>query len=48
MEHFLILLVDWGMGALLIGVFALVCITLVLIVLNMIKGDSKKSETDEE
>lgn len=48
MEHFLILLVDWGMGAMLIGIFAAVCIALVLIVLNMIKGDSKDSKTDGE
>lgn len=48
MEQFLILLVNWGMGALLIGVFALVCITLILIVVNMIKADSKKTKTDEK
>lgn len=37
-------LVDWTMGAILIGVFALVCIALVAIVMNMMKSDTKKQE----
>ncbi|MBF4983373.1 hypothetical protein FNJ87_03170 [Nonlabens mediterrranea] len=38
-------LVDWTMGAVLIGVFALVCIVLVAIVMNMMKTDKKKNES---
>lgn len=32
-------LVDWGMGAALIGFFAVVCIGLVLVVYSLAKGD---------
>ncbi|WP_339701862.1 hypothetical protein [uncultured Marixanthomonas sp.] len=35
-------LVDWGMGTVLIGVFAFVCVVLVLLVLNMVNSDKKK------
>jgi ABC-type spermidine/putrescine transport system permease subunit I len=35
-------LVNWGMGAAIIGVFAVVCVALVLIVLNMMNSDKKK------
>ncbi|WP_170061742.1 hypothetical protein [Nonlabens arenilitoris] len=35
-------LVDWTMGAVLIGVFALVCVALVAIVMNMMKTDKKR------
>ncbi len=38
-----ILLVDWGMGSLIIGVFVVVCIAMVLIVTNMMKSDKKKT-----
>lgn len=41
-------LVDWGMGAILIGVFALVCVVLVLVVYSMSRGDKKKSDTTDE
>ncbi|RMA58727.1 hypothetical protein [Ulvibacter antarcticus] len=37
-------LVDWGMGAALIGVFAVVCVILVLVVLNLMNSDKKKNE----
>lgn len=37
-------LVDWTMGAVLIGIFALVCIALVAIVVNMMNSDKKKEE----
>ncbi|MEQ3654258.1 MAG: hypothetical protein ABNH00_00205 [Dokdonia sp.] len=40
-----ILLVDWGMGSLIIGVFVVVCIAMVLIVTNMMKSDKNKSES---
>lgn len=35
-------LVDWGMGAAIIGVFVVVCIVLVLVVVNMMNSDNKK------
>jgi len=35
-------LVDWGMGTVLIGVFALVCVILVAVVYNLSQGDKKK------
>lgn len=35
-------LVDWGMGATLIGVFVVVCVVLVLVVVNMMNSDKKK------
>lgn len=47
MKNLLLLLVDWGMGAWLIGVFAVVCIALILVVYNLASGDSKKSKTEE-
>ena len=40
-----ILLVDWGTGSLIIGVFVVVCIAMVLIVTNMMKSDKNKSES---
>jgi len=36
-------LVNWGMGTVIIGVFALVCIVLTAIVMNMAKTDKKKN-----
>lgn len=42
MKNQIVVLVDWGMGALLIGVFAVVCVVRVLVVYNMVKGSSKK------
>jgi hypothetical protein len=40
-------LVNWGMGTFLIGVFAVVCIALVLVVLNMMNSDKKKENREE-
>jgi len=37
-------LVDWTMGAVLLGVFLLVCAILVAIVMNMVNSDKKKEE----
>ena len=37
-------LVNWGMGAAIIGVFAVVCVVLVLIVFNMMNSDKQKKE----
>lgn len=41
MKHLIIPLVNWGIGIILIGVFALVCIIIALIVYNMIQSDKK-------
>lgn len=41
--HFLPL-VNWGMGTIIIGVFALVCIVLTAIVMNMVKGNKKNND----
>ena len=35
-------LVNWGMGSILIGVFALVCIIIAIIVYNMANSNNKK------
>lgn len=40
-------LVNWSMGAIIIGVFAVVCVVMVLIVYNMVKS-GKKDTTDTE
>ena len=39
MNTLFIPLVDWGMGSFIIGVFAVVCITLVLVVVSLMRGD---------
>ncbi len=49
MKILMLPLVNWGMGVAIIGVFALVCIVLTLIVINMVKSDKKaKTETDQD
>ena len=40
-------LVNWGMGAVLIGVFAVVCILIVAVVMNLVKGDKKDDKASE-
>lgn len=35
-------LYSWGLGAALIGLFALVCVGLVLVVMNIMKNDTPK------
>jgi len=37
-------LVNWGMGTLIIGIFALVCIVLSLVVYSLISSGKKKDE----
>lgn len=37
-------LVDWGMGTVVIGVFAVVCVIIVLVVLSLMNSDKKKKE----
>jgi Mg2+ and Co2+ transporter CorA len=41
--HFLPL-VDWGMGTVIIGVFALVCIALVAVVIHLNNSDKPKKD----
>ncbi|WP_452598261.1 hypothetical protein [Pontimicrobium sp. MEBiC01747] len=36
-------LVNWGMGSIIIGVFALVCIVMALVIYNMANADKKDS-----
>lgn len=40
-------LVNWGMGAVIIGVFALVCITMSIVIYRMINTDKENSNTDD-
>jgi len=40
-------LVDWGMGTVLIAVFAVVCVVLVLVILSLMNSDKKKNEGEE-
>ncbi len=42
MFNTIIPLVDWGMGTIIIGVFAVVCIVLVILVFNMVNSGKKK------
>ncbi len=35
-------LVNWGMGSVLIGVFALVCIVMAVVIYNMANSNNKK------
>lgn len=45
MELVSIPLVNWNMGVILIAIFAVVCITLVIIVYKMAQGDKKKEDS---
>ncbi|MEP0262596.1 hypothetical protein [Dokdonia sp.] len=47
MKHLIIPLVNWGIGTILIGVFAFVCIIIALIVYNMIQSDKKDTKARE-
>ena len=42
MNSLMLPLVNWGMGTVIIGVFALVCIVMVLVVYNMINSKNKE------
>lgn len=46
MNLFFLPLVNWGMGAAIIGVFALVCIVMVLIIYSLINS-GKSKDTDK-
>ncbi|MGJ8667267.1 MAG: hypothetical protein ACSHW7_12935 [Patiriisocius sp.] len=40
-------LVNWGIGTVIIGVFAVVCIVIVLVVYSLANGDKKKDGDSE-
>jgi glucose uptake protein GlcU len=42
----LIPLVNWGMGTIIIGVFAIVCIVMSLVIYNLANSDKKQKESD--
>ena len=48
MKNLLLLLVDWGMGAMLIGVFAVVCIAMVLVVYGMSRNGKSVTNGEED
>ena len=48
MKNLIVPLVNWGMGAILIAVFAVVCIIMVLIVYNLANGDKKADKGQSE
>ncbi len=48
MKSLVLPLVNWGMGAVLIGVFAVVCIVLVLVVFSLASGDKKVDDQAKE
>lgn len=42
-------LVNWGMGAIIIGVFAVVCVVIILVVYNMVTtGKKDTTDTDDD
>lgn len=42
----LIPLVNWGMGTIIIGVFAIVCIVMSLVIYNLANSDKKQKGSD--
>lgn len=40
-------LVNWGMGTVIIGVFALVCVALVLVVYSLANSDKKSADIEK-
>jgi len=46
MKNFFLPLVNWGMGTFIIGVFAVVCVVLVLVIYNLTRGkDNVKDDS---
>lgn len=45
MEHILLPLVNWGMGVIIIGIFAIVCIVMAVVVFNLANSDKKEDDT---
>ncbi len=47
MIYLTIFLANWGIGTLLIGIFALVCVALTIIVLSFVLGGKRKDKEEE-
>lgn len=47
MNLYFLLLVNWGMGAAIIGIFAVVCIVMVAIVMHLVKGGKNGRQAEE-
>ncbi|WP_165605863.1 hypothetical protein [Flavivirga aquatica] len=47
MKNLIIPLVNWGIGTIFIGVFALVCVVLALVVYNMANSDKKNNDSND-
>ena len=45
MKDLILLLANWSIGTIIIGVFAIVCIVMVAVVYNLANSDKKKDNT---
>lgn len=45
MKNLILPLVNWAMGAIIIGVFVIVCIVMVVVIYNLANGDKKENNT---
>ncbi|WP_296316501.1 hypothetical protein [Winogradskyella sp. UBA3174] len=45
-NKFISLVYDWTMGVVMIGIFALVCIILIGIIINLMNSENKKNDTE--
>ncbi|GGG20231.1 hypothetical protein GCM10011344_21110 [Dokdonia pacifica] len=48
MKYLIFPLVNWVMGAIVIGIFAIVCIVMALVVYNLATGDKKTEKNQRE
>ena len=48
MKTMILPLVNWGMGTIIIGVFAVVCIVMTLVVYNLANSEKKETDTDAD
>jgi len=48
MKSLLLPLVNWGMGTFIIGIFALVCVILVVVIYNLSQSKDNVSDTNDE
>lgn len=44
MKNLILPLVNWAMGAIIIGVFAIVCVVMVVVIYHLAKSDKKKND----
>ena len=47
MYRIMLPLVNWGMGTVIIGVFAVVCVVISLVVYNLATSDNKKKDSED-